>query len=315
MAVYYSLGLDIAGVTTDTSSLVISRKVISSREIECILLGKLPNDRECARRLRKNNKKYASVSSLKKILELATVDELAEEQTKFIQEQLTEVRKNHWPLLPSSIPLVVDTPLDTRELLPFLGFHRTSKIKAHIKGMNSYNELVKRSIDEYYEGRPPYADLIGSVPVRFKTILAYSRTPYVLAKNLFETYPRACIRELNTVIPTHPLHELGYGGSAHWTGLAWTSPNNNLLDNIRGIGIVGMPGVREILTDHELDAILCSVVNLSGNPPSFKPNPNHILFQKSQYLKRGVNLNRGLPKGYRVVAYLYWDIIKIVGRV
>lgn len=279
---YFSLGLDISGTSNNRSQLVITR--MKNLRCETVLLGNIP-----------------SLTGYKKKL---SVKEYADLQNNYIKEKVKEVRKRFWTDLPSDIPLAVDVPIDLSEILNYLVSGKDDFIKNVAK--ITHKDLLWRSIDKKYDGFSPLGSNIGQVVMRFRNIFFHSDR--VLGENLFETYPKACLKEIGKRVEgslSFGKNDTPSGTKVTWNNYSWdnvdqTQNQKDFLGVLKKLSIYGpYKKILEVNEDH-FDAIICSLVGLRDK---------YCIHHDSQVEPYK------LPEGYRLIKNKFWTQIEIVGDI
>jgi HrpA-like RNA helicase len=193
MSMWYGLGLDISGITSTSSMLVLSQAKLSSNnadkyEIESILLEPLPNEEMCIELLKKQKDENE-----------ITQEDLARVQVKHIFQQIDlAIEEDQFPDLNiKDVKFVVDTVIHKHELLDEWDEEKSK----NIMGSKYVNKNIsKRDIDVYYDNSiETFASLMGSVIQRFRMMHLYAKKArgWTLGVDLFESYPRASLIELD----------------------------------------------------------------------------------------------------------------------
>lgn len=319
MTIEYSLGLDLSGYSNNTSSLALAKK--EGKKVEIIILKNLPQYRDVRK---------------KSIESLVRLDE------EHIIEQLKLAKKIHnWDVIDEKekpkVKLAVDTPIDLQNITDF--FIKPKPLRILELKKIQYRQALLRPIDNYYKSSViPLGDTIGLVIMRFHWLYLYEeKLGYTLGENLYESYPKASLMELEKKLhnSTSNLYPMGYKtydgkdiyisntsrNSSNWKSFTKNFENSKLvslnliskcklIQNFKELRIHSSSNKLFEFKSDVLDSILCALVLLSNLETD-------ILKDISQYNGDSVAGERianddTLPIGYRIIKNIFWDEINII---
>ena len=203
--------------------------------------------------------------------------------------------------------LCVDVPIDLQDLM---GLDSATSSRSVYPGF--IWELTLRPVDYAFHARPPLADRIGALVVRFRNILTKSQKEQ-LGSRLWETYPGAT---LELVTRTKPRYKKGRAKSdaAKWVpSREGCTADEELACLATVLSVVANPGTE--LNDDELDAVLCA---LTGIAPQWALLRGHALEDAIVCRIRkklgDLHLRATPPRGYVLLKCKFWEEIHLTGK-